>query len=325
MPEADCETLIAPEARASVATVVIPTYNRAAHLLETLRHLERQSRPDFDVIVVDDGSGDDTQARVRAFANGSPLSLQLLAQPNGGPARARNRGIAAARGPLVIMIGDDTYPHPDLVAAHVDFHERHPAFEQAALGWTKWHQQGAVTPFMRWLDTHGVQFNYGELLAGGQASWRHFYTSNLSLKTAYLRQHRFNERFRGAAWEDIELGFRMEAEAGLRISFLPEAVTHHDHPIGVRGACRRMTGVGHARWIAAELWPQQFGMDARGWRSAGRRLLGTPFLRQALAWMAELVASRRCPHRFIDLALAVHHELGYRQAAQAARARAKLR
>ncbi|HET8799515.1 MAG TPA: glycosyltransferase family A protein, partial [Thermoanaerobaculia bacterium] len=87
-------------------SVVIPTYNRLPMLTRVLDALEAQiDAPPFEVIVVSDGSTDDTE-RVMSQRNG----ITFRTQPNGGPGRARNHGVSLARGTFVVFIGDDTVP-----------------------------------------------------------------------------------------------------------------------------------------------------------------------------------------------------------------------
>ncbi len=98
---------------------------------------------------------------------------------------------------------------------------------------------------MRWLDESSTQFAYKELLSGSQtADWRHFYTSNLSVKAALLREFPFCERFPYAAMEDNELGYRITTRYGLTLKFIPEALAEHWHPTTFRQACERMVRCG---------------------------------------------------------------------------------
>ena len=193
--------------------VVVPTYNRPDVLRLCLRHLERQTWTDFEVVVVDDGSSPATREAVEAHAAAGPLALRFVRQENSGPARARNLAVSLLRSEVCLLIGDDILAHPELVERHLALHRRDPRPHVAGLGWTRWSESGqTVTPFMRWLDADGLQFAYGDLLRGAAPTWRHFYTSNLSLKTGQLRKHPFNESFRKAAMEDMELAYRMTVE-----------------------------------------------------------------------------------------------------------------
>ena len=162
-------------------TVIVPTYNRADVLLLCLAALEAQTMDDFDVIVVNDGSTDNTEEMLAAYARATPLRLRVLSQQNAGPARGRNLAISQTQTPLAVLIGDDILGIPTFVEEHLRFHEAHPEMDQLALGWTKWdttHQQ--ITPFMRWYEK--IQFGYDSLLAGATPGWQHAYTSNLSIQ-----------------------------------------------------------------------------------------------------------------------------------------------
>ena len=85
--------------RPLILSVVIPTYRRWDRLQLTLAALEDQSmsKKDFEVIVSDDGSGDGTVEQLHAYAAKTSLNIVVVTGPNGGPATARNRGIAKAQ------------------------------------------------------------------------------------------------------------------------------------------------------------------------------------------------------------------------------------
>ena len=91
-------------------TVFTPTYNRA-NLLETLyRSLQRQSFSDFEWLVVDDGSTDDTQALFAQWQReDNPFPIRCVYQENGGKCRAINKGLALAQGELFFTVDSDDY------------------------------------------------------------------------------------------------------------------------------------------------------------------------------------------------------------------------
>jgi glycosyltransferase involved in cell wall biosynthesis len=84
-------------------SVIIPTYNNAALLHETLDGVRRQTFKDLEVIVVDDGSTDDTAGVVRRYAP----NIYYVHQSNQGPAAARNKGAAVAQGEFIAFCDHD--------------------------------------------------------------------------------------------------------------------------------------------------------------------------------------------------------------------------
>ncbi len=99
-------------------SVIVPAYNVSKYLKETLISLEQQTFTDFEALIVDDGSTDDTADVVRKFCQ-RDSRFRLLQKANGGLSSARNYGIRQARGEyLALLDGDDIY-HKDKLATHV--------------------------------------------------------------------------------------------------------------------------------------------------------------------------------------------------------------
>jgi glycosyltransferase involved in cell wall biosynthesis len=103
-------------------SAVIPTYNRADLVTRAIRSALAALSPGDEVVVVDDGSTDDTAVAVEAF--GSPV--RLLRLPHRGAGAARNAGLAAAHGPLVAFLDSDDEWFPDKIALQREFLERRP-------------------------------------------------------------------------------------------------------------------------------------------------------------------------------------------------------
>ncbi len=292
--------------------VLIPTYNRPDALLECLAHLENQTFKDFEVVVVDDGSTDSTSKQVEAYLVKTSLAIRYVAQKNSGPAKARNVGISLLKTPICLMLGDDIFASPTLVEVHTRFHREYPDIEAAALGLTKWSTSGQVlTPFMRWLGTSPIQFAYKDLLAGIPADWKHFYTSNLSLKTKLLKDFPFREDFPYAAMEDAELGYRIETQFGLKLKFVPEALVEHLHPTTFRQACERMIRVGYSARLFHELWPEQRPISPTWKRAVKHVITQNPYLMKFLMFTADHCTRFLCPNPFMTCALACNYEIGY--------------
>src|SRR5256714_5565574 len=103
-------------------SVVVTTYNQAAFIGAALESVLAQTFSDSEVIVVDDGSTDDTSEVVRSFGS----RLTYIRQRNQGVAASRNTGVAATRGELVAFLDGDDLWEPDKLAAQVSAAARWP-------------------------------------------------------------------------------------------------------------------------------------------------------------------------------------------------------
>lgn len=112
-------------------SVVMAVHNGGRWLAETLAGLETQTFADFEVVVIDDGSVDDTAA-ILAAAAGRDHRYRVITQTNRGLVASLNRGLAEARAPLIARIDADDIAEPSRFALQVEFLRAHP--RTAALG-----------------------------------------------------------------------------------------------------------------------------------------------------------------------------------------------
>ncbi|MFO7840140.1 MAG: glycosyltransferase [Desulfosalsimonadaceae bacterium] len=103
-------------------SVVIPAYNRAWALGRAFDSVLAQDFPDFELLVVDDGSDDDTRALLEAYGS----RLTWIAQSNQGVSAARNRGVARAAGDLVAFLDSDDYWYPQKLRVQAAFFDARP-------------------------------------------------------------------------------------------------------------------------------------------------------------------------------------------------------
>jgi glycosyltransferase involved in cell wall biosynthesis len=100
--------------KSPLVSVVIPVYNRGARLQPTVQSVLEQtlSSAEIEIIIVDDGSTDDTVAFLHKTYGDEPR-VKIVTQPNGGVARARNRGLEEARGEFIAYLDHDDFwlPH----------------------------------------------------------------------------------------------------------------------------------------------------------------------------------------------------------------------
>jgi len=161
------------------------------------------------------------------------------------------------------------------------------------------------------------QFDYKSLLSGKKADWRHFYTSNLSVKTELLRRFPFDERFPYAAMEDCELGYRIEKTIGLEVRFVPDAVAFHLHPTTFLQACKRMVRVGQSTRILHEVWPELARPSLTPYKRATTAILkqiarNRP-LTDGIVKLADEFTKIACPNPLMRAALRCNYLIGYAQ------------
>jgi glycosyltransferase involved in cell wall biosynthesis len=239
-------------------SVVIPTFQRPATLRRVLDALALQREaPDFEVVVVDDGSTDGTRSMLESYRPSYPF--RFLSQANAGPAAARNRGVREARGVTILFLGDDTVPEPPLLAVHARAHREAGSDRVAVLGYTTWPEERRVTPFLHHINEYGLQFGYGLIEDPESVPFNFFYTSNISLPRALLFEAKlFDTTFPYAAWEDIEISYRL-TRRGMRILYRPQAVARHYHDISFASFRHRQHSSGESAAVFYGKHPELSG------------------------------------------------------------------
>ncbi len=107
-------------------SVILPVYNRPTMLVESVGSVLAQTFTDWEIIIVDDGSTDDTPAvAARLVAEHRPR-IQYLRQANAGPGAARNTGLEAARGEFIQFLDSDDLLAPEKFARQVALLDAHP-------------------------------------------------------------------------------------------------------------------------------------------------------------------------------------------------------
>ena len=278
-------------------SIIIPTYNRRALLLETLRAYKDQDYPSnkFEIVVADDGSTDGTGEAVASLNNEVPYRLTYIRQDKKGPAAARNKAMDCAEADILLFTGDDISPKGDLIRNHLDAHGRYA--DSAILGFVDWSARCDVTDFMRYVAPDGPQFRYASITDIADCGFRHFYTSNISIGKRWFSEDRFDEEFPYGALEDTELAYRLEKK-GLKIVLNRDAVGFHYHPMDLRSFCRRMKLTGISASIILrkhpELRPIFLPINGRLADLVGKLLKNMTFIEKLSErhyWHSQLVAA----------------------------------
>ncbi len=233
-------------------SIVIPTYNRCTILQRTLEALlEQKGAPDFQIVVVDDGSTDATEQVVMAVARSGGISMHYIAQPNRGGGSARNRGLREAKGEIVLFMDDDIRASHELVAEHLRAHALHPEANIAILGYVRLSPELPPTPSNL---RHAVS-EWESLRDGQEVNWRSFFTGNISAKRAFLLDNElfFDESL--PRFQDTELGYRCWKK-GMRIFYNAQAAGDHYHDLGLEGSLRLYRGYGEALAVIHHKYPE---------------------------------------------------------------------
>ena len=208
-------------------SVVIPTYNR----VDTLQHvipslLSQNVRADrYEIIVADSRSNDGTADYLAGIA-AEHARVRHLPGPYTGRGMARNAGIEAARGAIVLFTDADIIAAPDLLSQHLARHDERDdvavvGLELQVSSLADYERLRAFPNERRPLHPQGRR----------RLSWLYFLTGNASVRKRDLdRVGRFDESFTGYGHEDLELGYRLE-RAGVTIVYEPRAVDYHWHPV----------------------------------------------------------------------------------------------
>jgi GT2 family glycosyltransferase len=225
-------------------SVVVCTHNGQQTLDECLDRLAALAYPDFEVIVVDDGSSDASAEIARAHG------AVLLETQHRGLGHARNVGIAAARGEVVAFLDDDAYPDPDWLHYVADLLRRGG---HGGVGGPNIppHDDGFVAECVAAAPGGPIHV----LVSDREAE--HVPGCNMAFRKEVLEQiDGFDERFE-VAGDDVDLCWRLQ-KAGHTLGFSAGAVVMHRRRDSVRRYLRQQYGYGKAEALLERKWPSRY-------------------------------------------------------------------
>jgi GT2 family glycosyltransferase len=231
-------------------SIILATYNRRDDLLTLLRSLAEQifDHSAMEVVIVDDGSQDDTKESVGAIRSELPYAVIYHRQENSGPGVARTRGMELATGDMFLFIDTDCTVSPGYLSGIIDEYRREPfdAFggpDTAGTSFSAWDKAVSFT-LTSFLTTGGLRGSSGTKLA------RYYPRSfNMGLKRGVFEKiGGFGSIFQYG--EDIEYSHRI-LKSGAKVRFLPEAVVYHKRRSSARAFAKQVWRMGKAR---IQLW-----------------------------------------------------------------------
>ncbi len=248
-------------------SVVVCTYNGARTLRECLAGLHDLDYPDYEVIVIDDGSTDGSAAIARQFP------CRLVSTENRGLSRARNAGLALATGSIVAYIDDDAYPDPHWLRHLATAFRQSP---HAGMG-----GPNLPPPGDGWIAecVASAPGNPVHILVSDHEA-EHVPGCNMAFRKAALEAiGGFDPQFR-VAGDDVDLCWRL-TDAGFTLGFSPAAVVWHHRRNSLRAFWRQQRGYGRAEGMLQRKWPERH--DADGHVAWAGRIYGRGIVR-ALTW-----------------------------------------
>ena len=226
-------------------SIVIPTYNRLSWLTQCLQAIVRQAESmEIEMIFLDDGSSDGTPDFLAAMEKQYPF-IKAIYQRGEGPARLRNMGAALSQGRFLCFLDDDSIIEPGwFEALHASAQKLEPPYV-AIKGYVRPYQD---TPMALFLGEH-IHIS---------DSWA---TNNIAFDRERFREAGgFDEQFTFAAWEDLDLGFRLE-RMGYRRFYNPDMQIRHPHEDSIEKLKRKFKINGYGFFQFCRKWMH---ID-RGW------------------------------------------------------------
>jgi glycosyltransferase involved in cell wall biosynthesis len=305
-------------------SIVIPTQNKLRSLVKTLASIEKidPAGIEFEVIVVDDASDDETNRWLNNYRPGFPIQRLRNARKQ-GPAYARNRGYRQASGEILLFLDDDNVCDPRLIEAHMVHHSA--GEDVVVVGRCLYHPDLRRNALTRWFDAQHMRHT------SETCPPTRFATNNLSLsRSLFERVGLFDESFTCVGLEDVEMGMRLAQMPGCVVRYDPRALTYHYHDQSLRDYMRKAEAAGAQNLgILASKYPAQIRAGALGWlvstptdgwmEAAVRALLSLPGATLVLIPLAEMELGSMLNRALVKYLLASSMLRGYRRSLAASR------
>ena len=229
-------------------SVVTAAYNAAGSIRELLGALVAQTQPPVQIIVADDGSGDETATVAEK------LGATVLRLPHGGPAQARNAGAQAATSDIIVFIDSDCIPQPDFLEKLTAPLQSGAA--DAAKGAYRTRQKSFAARFAQ------LEFEerYARLSRQSNIDFVDSYAMAI-LRRVFTESGGFDSSFPRADNEDVDLSYRL-GRLGARMVFIPDAVVFHQHPASWWRYFRTKVGRGYWRFKVYAQYPAKAFRDS---------------------------------------------------------------
>jgi glycosyltransferase involved in cell wall biosynthesis len=233
-------------------SVIVCTYNGSATIRDCLEGLVKLSYPSFEIIVINDGSTDNTAEIIREYP------VRLINTKNKGLSSARNRGMNTAQGSILAYIDDDAYPEMHWLhyLAYTYLHSNHGAVGGPNIIPS---QDGLIAQCVADAPGGPVHVLLDEEIA------EHIPGCNFSVRKEVLKQiGGFDPRYR-AAGDDVDACWRIQ-EAGYTVGYHPAALVWHHRRDSFKAYWKQQQGYGKAEALLESKWPERYnGLGHLAW------------------------------------------------------------
>ena len=193
-----------------LVSVVMPTYNRADLLPRSIESILSQTYPNFEFIIVDDGSTDESVSLIQSYAQKDKRIRLLINDKNKGISYSRNKGNAAARGKYIMIMDSDDISLPNRMSRQVEFMQKHPEFVVSTSWRVKIGEENKKRPSVRNLEPHYLFGMYA-----GHGEWM--------IQKAFLNMHNIRYDEKRISSEDYDYLRQILTNNG-KIGYIDEAL-----------------------------------------------------------------------------------------------------
>ncbi len=220
-------------------SIVVPAFNEEKNIERSITSLLNQDfKGKYEIIVVNDGSTDNTEKTVKEIIKKSENKIKLLNQPNQGPAAARNAGAKIAKGKIVLFTDSDCVVEKGWIKEMVE-----PFKNKEVVGvqgrYKIYNKESLVARFVQYEIEERYQRmekqKYIDFIGSYSAGYR---------KDVFLKFGGFDTSFKKASGEDPEISYRI-ADKGMKMVFAPKAVVYHSHPDTLKRYLKMKYGRGY--------------------------------------------------------------------------------
>jgi len=247
-------------------SIITSTFNKSNFLKHTLAGYCGQTFKDFELVIVNDGSSDDTDNIVDQYEK--RLAIQYCKQPNSGISLARNNALRLAKGEVLILVDDDRIPGPEFIQSHLEKILDKPIVSVGhKVRIVSQHDEDLsldYTSYQKWLSERGIignqiagqpiseasiierfsetindlyQFDehynpreilsvYGDNMSGYDYAWTRATGGNMAFNRSYIGDAKFDTSFKGYGFEDLDLSYQLFLK-GYEFQYNWKAVNYH--------------------------------------------------------------------------------------------------